>query len=221
MEITKINEVVDKSVLQTFYAKLILIDDICVIPGSINIIDFDLSKLEKVQGMISDLAYNQTPLSDEVDSDSKYSIIFNNKLNLTNKILILKNATTENEYYIVENINTTYSPEKLNEAVNVAVAQRLEDYINNKKFVIYPNLKINETSQLDIKIRENFLFQKALIEKVDKTQEELIVDKNMLSMIVNPIEVNEEQNKVYMTFLSKFSNIDVRDININERYGIN
>ena len=221
MEITKINEVVDKSVLQTFYAKLIFIDDICIIPGSINIIDFDLSKLEKVQGMISDLVYNQTPLSDEVDSDSKYSIIFNNKLNLTNKILILKNATTENEYYIVENINTTYSPEKLNEAVNVAVCQRLEDYINNKKFVIYPNLKINETSQLDINIRENFLFQKALIEKVDKTQEELIVDKNMLPMIVNPIEVNEEQNKVYMTFLSKFSNIDVRDININERYGIN
>ena len=76
MEITKINEVVDKSVLQTFYAKLIFIDDICVIPGSINIIDFDLSKLEKVQGMISDLAYNQTPLSDEVDSIVLISIVW-------------------------------------------------------------------------------------------------------------------------------------------------
>ena len=95
MEITKINEVVDKSVLQTFYAKLIFIDDICTIPGSINIIDFDLSKLEKVQGMISDLAYNQTPLSDEIDSDSKYSIIFNNKLNLFNLFLSLENRVFE------------------------------------------------------------------------------------------------------------------------------
>ncbi|MDD1375894.1 hypothetical protein, partial [Metamycoplasma hyosynoviae] len=102
MEIAKINEVVDKSVLQTFYAKLIPINEICTIPGSVNIIDFNLSKLEKIKGMISDLSYNQTPLTEQIDSDAKCSIIFNEKLNFTNKVLILKNAIVENEYYVVE-----------------------------------------------------------------------------------------------------------------------
>lgn len=220
MEITKINEVVDKSVLQTFYIKVVPIYELCTIPGSINIIDFDLSKLEKTQGMISDLSYNQTPLSEEIDSDAKYSIIFNQKIDLSNKMLILKNATTENEYYIVESINTTYSPEKLNEVVNVAVCQKLEDYINTKKYMVFPNI-INETTEkLDIEITENFLFQKALIEEPNKIQKEIIIDKNMLPMLVNPIEVNEETNKVFMTYLSKFSNIDVRDINIDLNYAI-
>lgn len=160
MEITKVDEVVDKSVLQTFYAKLVPVNEICTVPGSINVIDFELSKLTKVKAMISDLSYNQTPLTEEIDSDAKYTIIFNEKLNYTNKLLILKHATNANEYYVIENINTTFSPEKLNEVVNVAVGQKLEDYINNKKFIIFPNEITIATEKIDIQIRENFFISK-------------------------------------------------------------
>ncbi|MDC8919261.1 hypothetical protein PR244_02750 [Metamycoplasma hyosynoviae] len=217
MEIAKINEVVDKSVLQTFYAKLIPINEICTIPGSINIIDFNLSKLEKIKGMISDLSYNQTPLTEQIDSDAKCSIIFNENLNFTNKVLILKNAIVENEYYVVENINTTFSPEKLNEVVNIAVCQKLEDYINNKKFIIFPNVITEPLEKVNIKIRENFLFQKAFVENKENLLREIkFIDKNFLSMICNPIEVNEDQTKVFMTTLSKFGLLDIRDICIGE-----
>lgn len=213
MEITKVDEVVDKSVLQTFYAKLVPVNEICTVPGSINVIDFELSKLTKVKAMISDLSYNQTPLTEEIDSDAKYTIIFNEKLNYTNKLLILKHATNANEYYVIENINTTFSPEKLNEVVNIAVGQKLEDYINNKKFIIFPNEITTATEKINIQIRENFLFQNAFIEDSDKKLNEFkISDKNFLSMICNPIEVNEQYFKIFMTTLSKFGLLDIRDI---------
>lgn len=216
MEITKINEVVDKSVLEYFYAKLIPINEICTIQGAINIIDFELEKLPKIKGMISDLAYNQSPLSEEIDSDAKYTIIFNEKLDFTNNVLILKNLIAKNQYYVVENINTTFSPEKLNEVVNVAVCQRLEDYVNNKKFIIYPNVIDKPSEKINIKIRENFLYQKAYIENHNKLLKEIQLNKNAISMIVNPVEVNEEQEKIFMTSLSKFGLIDIRDICLSE-----
>ncbi|WP_444704925.1 hypothetical protein ACT1UH_02950 [Mycoplasma sp. 332] len=223
MEITKINEVVDKSVLQSFYVKAIQINEICTIPGSINYVNFDTSKLTKISAMVSDFTYNQSPLTEGIDSDSKYTIIFNEKIDFTNKFLILKNAITENEYYIVENINTTFSPEKLNEVVNVTIAQKLEDYVNNKKFLICPNtLKNNDdtANSINVEIRENFLFQKASIETPDNFQQEIPQYRNMLPMIVNPIEVNEENCRVFMAFLSKYSIVDVREINVNKHYGI-
>lgn len=216
MEITKINEVVDKSVLEYFYAKLIPINEICTIQGAINIIDFELEKLPKIKGMISDLAYNQSPLSEEIDSDAKYTIIFNEKLDFTNNVLILKNLIAKNQYYVVENINTTFSPEKLNEVVNVAVCQRLEDYVNNKKFIIYPNVIDKPSETINIKIRDNFLYQKAYIENHNKLLKEVQLNKNAISMIVNPVEVNEEQEKIFMTSLSKFGLIDIRDICLSE-----
>ncbi|KDE41905.1 hypothetical protein PUW84_00680 [Metamycoplasma hyosynoviae] len=216
MELTKISEVVDKSVLQTFYIKLIPVTELSTTPGAVNVVNFDLKKLPKIKAMISDLSYNQMPVADIIDTDAKYSIIFDEKLEISNQVLILKNASKEYEYFIVENFTTTYSPSQVNEVNNIAVAQKIEDYIYSKKFIILPNVSETPSEKLDITIKDNFLLQNAHIETIFGEKREVIFRHNMLPMLVNPIEVNEETQKVFMPFLSKFSNIDVRDICVTE-----
>ncbi|WP_158532188.1 hypothetical protein [Metamycoplasma hominis] len=134
MEITRIEEIGSPEAIRSFYLKIVNLNDISSLPGSINIIDFDRTAMQSISALLSDSAYSQNSLPNTIDSDTKFTFIFNEKIDIVNNLIILNDVVNEKEFYVIESLNTTYSSDNPNDVVNVAIVQKLDDYVQNKKF---------------------------------------------------------------------------------------
>lgn len=230
MEITRIEEIGSPEAIRSFYLKIVNLNDISSLPGSINIIDFDRTTMQSISALLSDSAYSQNSLPNSIDSDTKFTFIFNEKIDIVNNLIILNDVVNEKEFYVIESLNTTYSSDNPNDVVNVAIVQKLDDYVQNKKFLVFINeiSESNKSENLNVKFVDNFLIQhiyKVNSEGAEIEQPFLGVNNsgvdynsaNALSIMAYPTEVDDQKMSVYFSTLSKFSALDIRDLCVAEK----
>ncbi|MGC7182424.1 hypothetical protein ACP0CB_03125, partial [Metamycoplasma hominis] len=97
MEITRIEEIGSPEAIRSFYLKIVNLNDISSLPGSINIIDFDRTAMQSISALLSDSAYSQNSLPNSIDSDTKFTFIFNEKIDIVNNLIILNDVVNEKE----------------------------------------------------------------------------------------------------------------------------
>ena len=208
MEITKIREIASPSAIETFY-----INKISLSAGAINIINFDKTKLFKIELIFSDSQYSQTFINDVIDCDNKYSVIFNDKIEYVNKFIVLQNVVTK-DFFIIEQISKSYSPENHNDAVYVAVMQKLIDFENTKNI----RLVFTEDNESEIEFYNKLLIQDVFKENSSGIWEKQPIKENWMPMIVTPLSIENKQLKLFFSTLSRFSNFDVRTLKVNSNF---
>ena len=213
MEITRIREIANPSAIETFYIKAIDIDKVSLSAGAINIINFDKTKLSKIELIFSDSQYSQTFINESIDCDNKYSVIFNDKIEYVNKFIILKNVVT-NEFFVIEQISKSYSPENHNDAVYVAVMQKLIDFENTKNI----KLVFTEENESEVEFYNKLLIQDVFKENTGGIWEKQPIKENWMPMIVTPLSIENKQLKLFFSTLSRFSNFDVRTLKVNSNF---